>query len=249
MSASRTDPATLRPGFSILELLVSVAIVATLLGLLLPLLSHARTVSRTTVCASNLRQIGMAWQSYLHDYERFPRHTDKPDWRYGGVMFTGLDRRARLDPERPLNKALAEPEPGSTDLSALYKCPGDRGVFDRHTPGAPSILAGGSAFLTFGNSYRANPALMDSSHAGIDGPTRALKVSDIAVGASQLLLTGDSGWWHATRPDTDPDAAFHAPWHGKPDAGNMLAVDGSVRFVPFRAPAGLGRAFVLSPRP
>jgi type II secretory pathway pseudopilin PulG len=235
-----------------LEVLVSVAIIATLLAILLPMLGHARTVSRTTVCASNLRQLGMAWQAYLHDYERFPRHTDKPDWRYGGVQFAGSDRQPRLDPERPLNKALTEAGLGeAADLTGIYKCPGDRGVFERggRRAGPQSVLAGGSCYLTFGNSYRANPALLDSSAAGISGPTRALKLADITAGSSQLLLTGDSAWWYATRPPGDPDSAFEAAWHGQTDAGNMLTLDGSVRFVPFSSPGGTTRGFKLSPRP
>jgi len=164
-----------RCGFSLVEILVSIAIVAVLIGLLLPMLSHARDVSRTTLCASNLRQIGMAWQAYFHEFDQFPRHTEQPDWRYGGVMFVGVDRRAVLDLERPINRPLAEQGLGeSGELAGLFRCPGDKGVFardDGDPRGRVSVLAGKTCFGTFGTSYRANLFLLDSTRAGID-PSR-----------------------------------------------------------------------------
>ncbi len=243
-----------RPGFSLVEIVVSMAIVAVLIGLLLPMLSHAREVSRTTVCASNLRQIGMAWQAYLHDFDRFPRHTEQPDWRYGGAMFVGVDRRPILDPERPINRPLAEQVVGEgADLAALFRCPGDKGVFPRDggdPRGRVSVLPGRTCFGTFGTSYRANLFLMDSTRAGIDASRRPLRLAELHVGASRLLLTADAAWWFATRPEGDPDEGFNADWHGKADSGNMLAIDGSVRFMDF----GAGRKgrmpqFTLMPRP
>lgn len=243
-----------RPGFSLVEILVSMSIVAVLLGLLLPLLSHARQVSRTTVCASNLRQIGMAWQSYFHEFDQFPRHTEQPDWRYGGAMFVGVNRRPMLDPERPINRPLAEQGLGEGgDLTALFRCPGDRGVFRRDggdPRGRVSVLAGVTCFGTFGTSYRANLFLLDSTRAGVDPTRRPLRLAEVHVGASDLLLTADPAWWYATRPAGDPDAEFDASWHGRVDGGNMLAVDGSVRFVDFGAARhDRPRAFALLPRP
>ena len=69
-----------RRGFTIIELLVVVGIIALLLALLLPALSRARSASMRTKCASNMRQLGQAMQLYANDNRGFiPR--DNSPWR------------------------------------------------------------------------------------------------------------------------------------------------------------------------
>lgn len=62
-----------RGAFSIVELLITVAIVTLLLAVLLPSLSHARQGARRAVCLSNQRQIALAMHAYAADADdRFP---------------------------------------------------------------------------------------------------------------------------------------------------------------------------------
>jgi len=56
-----------RRGFTLIELLVVIAIVALLVALLLPVLKQARESARSVLCASNLRQHGVALANYAGD--------------------------------------------------------------------------------------------------------------------------------------------------------------------------------------
>ena len=81
MLAKRTGPPPERSGprgvsrsgaFTIIELLVSLAVIALLLGLLLPAISGLASSSRCTACMSNLRQMCMAAQAYVNLYDVHP---------------------------------------------------------------------------------------------------------------------------------------------------------------------------------
>jgi prepilin-type N-terminal cleavage/methylation domain-containing protein len=63
-----TARCTVRPGFSLLELLLTIAIIALLAGLLLPTLSGAREAARAASCLSNQRQLVLAWTGYANDH-------------------------------------------------------------------------------------------------------------------------------------------------------------------------------------
>lgn len=70
MPARRTisDP-PVRRGFSMVELLVVVAVVSMLMAILLPSLSNAHEQAKRAKCASNLRQLGVAFHMYASDYD------------------------------------------------------------------------------------------------------------------------------------------------------------------------------------
>ena len=64
-----------RYGFTLIELLVVISIIALLLSILMPSLQKAKEMARRVVCASHLRQMGIAELIYASDMDKlFPRY-------------------------------------------------------------------------------------------------------------------------------------------------------------------------------
>lgn len=77
LSLRSLSPARIRGAFTLIELLVVLAIISVLAAILFPVFAAAREKARQTACASNLRQIGLAFAMYESDWDgRLPDRRD-----------------------------------------------------------------------------------------------------------------------------------------------------------------------------
>jgi prepilin-type N-terminal cleavage/methylation domain-containing protein len=78
-----------RPGFTLVELLVVIGIIAVLVAMLMPTLSRSREAARRVVCLSNLRQVHTAFHFYaLANHDRVPIGYRTASKQFNSMVFS-----------------------------------------------------------------------------------------------------------------------------------------------------------------
>jgi len=83
-----------RSGFTLLELLVVIGLVAMLASLLFPALIRARSAVKAAECQSNLRQLGLALSLYTGDFQAFPGAPPEEIQNPEGTVFSTAPQTA-----------------------------------------------------------------------------------------------------------------------------------------------------------
>jgi len=210
-----------RRGFTLIEVLVVIAIILALAAILLPVLGTARGMARRVGCAAHLKQFGAAFSMYLQDWDEvYPSPGGRP--YYGHCWDQGPGGVEPYIKNRGMK------------LASIWCCPEWKGPHEaQYEP------------RTYGmNSMLRNPPDIEPYYVAIFA-WRTLPASQVVVPAQTILLyegipdmiqgwvgyVGRCGDWTQVRGyDRKPDPAkwrSDEPWHGKQN--NYLFCDGHVK--------------------
>lgn len=132
-----------KKGFTIVEMLVVIAIILFLTALLMPTLSRVRETAKASKCVSNLRQVSMATFLYAADNEGLAPYDQYALKSSNQWYFTTRSRdsnNACYDKNFPQNKWFSEylPAGGIGHMNAVGLCPSG-GRFDRANADLPDM--------------------------------------------------------------------------------------------------------------
>ena len=145
-------PRRVNLGFSLVELLVLLAILSVLAAVLMPVMARAREHAGASTCLSNLRQIGTAIQMYSQDYDNYMPYapdcfTKIFEMNGGTKYFEPLGSAAKAQPDI---KDILRPY-GATDQ--VFHCPDDVADLSGHALLPTQSVLPESWFAYDGSSY------------------------------------------------------------------------------------------------
>ncbi len=222
-------------GFTLVELLVVIGIIALLISILLPALGKARESSNRVKCASNLRQLGMLWYNYSNAYRGFfPDCTE-----YGGTWeILTPEKKQKFIELSKLNDGKIFYCPTSMGYSNDAK---GSGIPDQdwniliNTSIGPAYHIGYEIYASNGNAKAWN----DFFSAKGTSPTRRSYPPPTKVGAkrmAELPMIMDSLQFFQPPNEPVPTWAFSnhfKPVTALPDGMNTLYGDGHVTWNSF----------------
>ena len=188
-----------RSNFTLIELLIVIAIIAILAGILLPALTRARERAHSIHCINNLKQIGLGLAQYTGDFTFFPWPQDETQILPGTTkkgrwwnLMTGLsDSGIRIgSPYLPIYR-----QHSSVNGSYLgLRCPKHAEQRTEHGGPLPSqyIVVGSSSSLWFADGAVGITGPLAAGQAGVVSPERVKKAS-AKVGVIEYQLNRNEG--------------------------------------------------------
>jgi prepilin-type N-terminal cleavage/methylation domain-containing protein/prepilin-type processing-associated H-X9-DG protein len=242
-------------GFTLLELLVVIAVIALLIAILLPSLSRARERARTAYCLSNLRQIGTGFYLYAADNNDYttPRMIERGDPGAGPPNYT-----LRPDGYTPAaywsDQILIGQYVGSTNDDNMHPEYVEGTVARRSPLICPSDLSHIPTDNAGTVSYGIPPNF--SSVGSSNGYSDLWRISRVRTPATEMILVdslsprfspggytepytfygSDEPLLNGNWSDSDPNSNYN--WAKRHDGGaNVLFLDGHANFYTDLKPA------------
>jgi prepilin-type N-terminal cleavage/methylation domain-containing protein len=127
-----------RGGFTLIELLVVLAIIAILMGLLLPAVQRVREAANRISCANNLHQIGLGMHNYHDVYDSLPPARCSPQGATWAVLIFPYLEQDNLYRDWDLGRTYyQQTDPARLGSLSIYFCPSRR---TRATPPGASVF-------------------------------------------------------------------------------------------------------------
>jgi len=207
-----------RDAFSLIEVLVSAAIIAGLIALLLPVASRAVEKTRGARCLSNLKQIGQAVLLYVPDHQMNlpPVKQDESEWfklnpaswlrKYGAA---GSEEGAK-----GLLRCPADPTgPPFTDYRYYYSYSANANLLDVYIDGVPAhgripvkaFEAQRKILFADGLTQGEAPGLISKYPALLTHKNAESRISSRHYGGAYCLFGDGSVQWRSKQSAIDPD--------------------------------------------
>jgi prepilin-type N-terminal cleavage/methylation domain-containing protein/prepilin-type processing-associated H-X9-DG protein len=222
-------------GFTLVELLVVMAIIAVLIGLLLPAVQRVREAANRIQCQNNLKQLGLGLHNYHDTCGHFPPAytaaglSSGPGW---GTFLLPYIEQAALAQQVPKGSPFwggsqavsTGSDAGQTPLT-IFRCPSDAGPIHEEQ--------GGFAV----SNYRATCGTLttvlytpDSDLGGVMYQNSRVRIRDVIDGTSNTTMVGE-GKYDAPRHVSTGNALSSAIWcgmsgtHRVPGFGTYVWID------------------------
>lgn len=214
-----------RSGFTLIELLVVIAIIAILAAILFPVFAQAREQARKTSCLSNTKQLNLAVQMYIQDYDEvFPLlATSPPD---GSFFYTWQDMAQPYIKNRPILVCPTAPggwhntDPNDYKYWLSFGIMGrsqvaNRGFTSWLTRDHPWI----NQYVPANTPYQGLAGSADMAgyyyaHDVTDGPMPSTALAGVARPADIIFLmdSGNFDTWHGIFQDMQQGIGFCGKW-------------------------------------
>lgn len=183
-----------RTGFSLVELLVVIGLIASLMAFLLPAIQQAREAARSLHCRSNLRQTGLALQNYEGTHGCLPFSSlvftavgNETGWAWGTMLLPYFDRSTlyqQLAPDG--NNAPYQPDARTKVVLPFFLCPSD-------ASGNWNLQKGGHAKSNYITMFGSNRDLSDTGN-GMFFYNSSTRDRDVTDGRSNTISAGERSW-------------------------------------------------------